>query len=400
MRLRLMDFIICPSCRGVFTLVGGASERREYAPEWKERLQAVLTRRNEDGELDAIWDRYCWEVLSGELKCSACQTSYPIEGGVPRILPPALRTVAGGMGRGNPAQDERVKMMDQIAPVKNDEDADLFQRIQLANQSNYGYEWKAFSHQYREWESVYDEYYVTEPPEFFRGKRGLDAGCGMARYSLVPVSRGAEMIGLDLSNAIEAAYGKSREIPFFHAVQGDIFNPPFRDEYFDFAQSLGVIHITPDPERALLSIKKRVKTGGKVFIYVYSTFEGENFLKEQGLKIVTFMRRMTIRMPSPILYKFLYGIVPVVLATCYMPSAILAHLPGCRNVSRKFPYSYEQYRRRRLRDIHMNLFDRFGNPVERRYNRQQMDAWMKDAGFQDFILEPCCGWRVAALKAA
>ena len=82
----------------------------------------------------------------------------------------------------------------------------------------------------------------------------------MGRYTLVSVSKGAEMIGLDLSNAIEIAYAKSLNTPIFHAIQGDIYNLPFRENYFDFAQTLGVIHVTPDPEQALLSIKRVVLT--------------------------------------------------------------------------------------------------------------------------------------------
>ena len=51
----------------------------------------------------------------------------------------------------------------------------------------------------------------------------------MGRYTLIRARKGAEIIGLDLSNAIEAAYAKSRHLPTFHAIQGDIYNLPFRD---------------------------------------------------------------------------------------------------------------------------------------------------------------------------
>ncbi|HEB02284.1 MAG TPA: hypothetical protein ENI12_03535 [Nitrospirae bacterium] len=64
----------------------------------------------------------------------------------------------------------------------------------------------------------------------------------------------------------------------------------------------------------------------------------------------------------------------------------------------KFPYSFEQYRGRRIRDFHMNLFDRFGNPVERRYNRREMTDWMERADIDDYKLVSRDGWVVSAVN--
>ena len=118
------------------------------------------------------------------------------------------------------------------------------------------------------------------------------------------------LIGLDLSNAIEAAYAKSCKVAAFHTVQGDIYNLPFRDNYFDFAQTLGVIHITPDPEDALLSIKGKVHEGGKVFVYVYPDFKDENILRYYLLKVVNQLRKITVKIPSNYLYWLLYLLLP------------------------------------------------------------------------------------------
>lgn len=64
----------------------------------------------------------------------------------------------------------------------------------------------------------------------------------------------------------------------------------------------------------------------------------------------------------------------------------------------RFPYSYEQYRGRRIRDFHMNMFDRFGNPVERRYSRKQMQDWMARAGINDYKLLHRDGWVVVGMN--
>jgi uncharacterized protein YbaR (Trm112 family)/SAM-dependent methyltransferase len=395
-----MDIIVCPKCKKRFKLDSRHQESRDYSHEWREKVVQCWNARLDTGDnidIDSIYESSCTEIINGELICESCGVVYPIENGIPRILSPELRTISGHMGRGNPKSDIRLNgFIDQIAPVKDK--SNMFQRIQLANQSNYGYEWQTFNHEYEGWERIYKNYYVSEDSTYFKGKLGFDAGCGMGRYSLVPVSKGAEMVGVDLSNAIEAAYAKSLSIPTFHVIQGDIYNLPFRDNYFDFTQTLGVIHITPDPEEALLSIKEKVRTEGKVFIYVYPNFKDENALKYYLLKLVNQMRKITVKIPSNYLYWLLFLMLPIVLVFLYFPSWVLWHIPGMKRLSTLLPYNYEQYQGRKIRDIHMNLFDRFGNPVERRYSRAEMEKWMNSVGFKKYSLYFKDGWTVSAIK--
>jgi len=402
MKLRLLDIIVCPNCKKSFKMESSKQETLSYSADWKSRiikLYQVLTNTQNNINTESIWKSYCTNIITGKLVCEKCGNVYPIENGIPRILDDDLRTLTGGMGRSNPLIDPRVKnFMDQASPVNISDDAKLFNEIQKANQSNYGYEWKAFSHEYSGWETVYKKYYVFEDDSFFKDKLGLDAGCGMGRYSLVPVSKGAEVVGVDLSNAIEAAYMKSLHIPAFHTVQGDIYNLPFRDDQFDFAQTLGVIHIAPDPEEALLSIKKKLRNEGKLFIYVYPDFRNENKVKYNLLKLVKPLRKITVKIPSNCLYWLLYLVLPIVLFLLYYPSKILWHIPGMRKLSAVPPYNYDQYRGRKIRDIHMNLFDRFGNPVERRYSHDEMKEWMNSADFKEYSLHFKDGWTVSAVK--
>jgi uncharacterized protein YbaR (Trm112 family) len=402
MKLRLIDVIVCPACKKRFTLRVGRDERLEFSEEWKRKFGQFCEWRASRGEsIDekTLYENVSTDIVEGNLLCETCGEVYPIENGVPRLLPRELRTPSGRVGRGDPRRDPRItEFMDQIKPVSGTHNEHLFMEIQVANQSNYGFEWNAFSHEYEGWGNIYRKYYVSENPEFFRGRIGLDAGCGMGRYTLVPVSMGAEMVGLDLSNAIEVSYAKSRLIPTLHAVQGDIYNLPFRESCFDFAQSLGVIHIAPDPEQALDSIKKTVRPDEKLFIYVYPSFEDENKFKYYLLKLITQLRRATVKIPSNYLYKLLYLIVPVVLVGFYFPSWILWHIPWTRNFAEMLPYNYGQYQGRRLRDIHMNLFDRFGNPVERRYSREEMERWMTRSDFKEYKLVFRDGWSVSAVK--
>jgi len=399
MKLRLLDIIVCPKCRNNFDIKIFKAEDCKYTEYWTNQLQNYWEHRasGKPSDYGNVLKSYETEVMEGSLTCSQCGEQYPIANGIPVMLPPELRTVQGKMGRQDTLKDVRLKtFLDQIRPV-DAQDKDLFNQIQMATQSNYGYEWKIFSHEYPEWETNYKKHYVFEPDEFFKGKLGLDAGCGMGRYPLVCANKGAEMVGVDLSNAIEVTYKKSRGVPLLHAIQGDIFNLSFRDDYFDFAQSLGVLHITPNPEIGLLSIKRTVAPGNKIFVYVYPSFKEENYFRYVMLKVINPLRRITVKLPSNVLYYLLYLPMPFILGFLYYPSKLFWKL-GFKRIAAIPPYNYQQYQGRRIRDIHMNLFDRFGCPVERRYDREEMNDWMKRAGFKQFELFFVDGWTVSAIK--
>lgn len=105
--------------------------------------------------------------------------------------------------------------------------------------------------------------------EALKGKYVLDAGCGGGRFLSYLAAHGVNVIGLDLSftgvlNSTKCGfkYGAG-------AVVGDIFQPPFKPHSFDFIYSLGVLHHTPNPQRAFESLTNLVKPGGKIAVWVY-----------------------------------------------------------------------------------------------------------------------------------
>jgi len=56
MKKKLMDILVCPMCKG----------------------ELVLENTQMQGE----------EIISGSLYCRACDEKYPIQDGIPRLLPP------------------------------------------------------------------------------------------------------------------------------------------------------------------------------------------------------------------------------------------------------------------------------------------------------------------------
>ena len=103
-----------------------------------------------------------------------------------------------------------------------------------------------------------------------KGKRVLDAGCGMGRYARVAAEAGAHVVGMDLSEAVRAARDISAglENPASY-VRGDLLRLPFAPAAFDHIYSLGVLDHTPDPRRAFLGLAKLLKPGGRIAVWVY-----------------------------------------------------------------------------------------------------------------------------------
>ncbi len=106
-------------------------------------------------------------------------------------------------------------------------------------------------------------------PEDLAGKLVLDVGCGMGRFADVATRWGAHVVCVDLSLAAEVAARNlaDRSATFF---QADVFNLPFASESFDYIYSIGVLHHTPDCERAFKLLPALLKPGGKIAIWLYS----------------------------------------------------------------------------------------------------------------------------------
>jgi SAM-dependent methyltransferase len=100
------------------------------------------------------------------------------------------------------------------------------------------------------------------------GLRLLELGCGRGEFAAFLASRGARVVGLDLSRDLTAA---SRELADVHGVacqflQADMVRLPFGDGVFDAAVGVAVLHhlSEPDARRAIEEAIRVVHAGGKV----------------------------------------------------------------------------------------------------------------------------------------
>jgi SAM-dependent methyltransferase len=105
----------------------------------------------------------------------------------------------------------------------------------------------------------------------YSGKHLLEVGCGTGTDLLQFARGGAEVTGVDLTpRSIEIArkrfevYGLAGRFAI-----GDAENLSFPDESFDAVYSFGVLHHTPDTERAVGEARRVLRRGGKAIVMLY-----------------------------------------------------------------------------------------------------------------------------------
>ncbi len=97
----------------------------------------------------------------------------------------------------------------------------------------------------------------------------LDAGCGAGRFLDVASDSEAEVVGLDISSAIDAARANLAGRTNVHFVQASIYEPPFRAGAFDGVYCIGVVQHTPDPQQTMRTLPRMLRSGGRIEITAY-----------------------------------------------------------------------------------------------------------------------------------
>ncbi|PIQ79851.1 MAG: hypothetical protein COV79_02965 [Parcubacteria group bacterium CG11_big_fil_rev_8_21_14_0_20_41_14] len=143
-------------------------------------------------------------------------------------------------------------------------------------------------------------------PKELKGKLVLDVGCGMGRFSEIAADYGAQVIGIDLSYAVEAARQNLKKRPNCQFIQADVFHLPFKSNSFDFIFSIGVLHHTPDTKKAFLALPRLLKPRGEIAIWVY----GANTFRPY-VHFGRFWRILTPHLPKKLLYYFSFFSVPL-----------------------------------------------------------------------------------------
>lgn len=104
-----------------------------------------------------------------------------------------------------------------------------------------------------------------------RGKKVLEIGCGVGTDGSEFARHGAQYSAVDLS---EESLRLAKANFALHGLQGNFINSdterlPFPDNSFDHVYSWGVIHHTPNTQKAFTEIYRVLKPGGTCCVMVY-----------------------------------------------------------------------------------------------------------------------------------
>ena len=293
------------------------------------------------------------------LNCTSCAAEYPIRNGIPRFV--------------------------SASPY-----ADSF-----------GHQWRTFarsqidSRLQRESEARFDSEVGWRDADLC-GKVITEVGSGAGRFVDVVKRRGASLvIGLDITDAVDAAqetFAGDENVCF---VQGDIFRSPLRAESMDFSFSIGVLHHTPEPETAFQHMVDLVKASGQVAVSLY-----ENSLYERpnrtGIR-VTFMeflwslnmlrseiwRGMISKLPPGLFLGYCKHIVPVLHA--------VNKVPLLRYMRYFFPATC--YRHLPVEFSMVDTHDTYATRIVHQYRGRDVFQWFLHLGLRDIILRNSrAGW--------
>ncbi|CCC71575.1 hypothetical protein NCAS_0H02650 [Naumovozyma castellii] len=123
---------------------------------------------------------------------------------------------------------------------------------------------------YKPWPIVWS-FLMEQTP----GSIGIDVGCGNGKY--LAVNPNVFLIGSDRSSGlIDCAAQINGQ---YNVLIADGMNLPHRDNTFDFAISIAVVHHWSTRERRIAAIKhilSKVRQGGHVMIYCWALEQGQS----------------------------------------------------------------------------------------------------------------------------
>ena len=221
-----------------------------------------------------------------------------------------------------------------------------------------------------------------------RGRLVLDAGCGAGRFAEVVAREfGADLVAIDLSNAVEACRENLMPDPPL-VCQASIYSTPFRPRSFDFVYCIGVIQHTPDPSQSIRSLARLVRPGGQIGLWIYEA-DWKSYVGTLGFKRL--LRPWVSRWPrsrqlafSGALTRAFFPFVHVLRPLGILGKAGMRLLPVAAGHLQDLPLTPEQLREWVLLDT----FDMYASAYDQPQRYATVARVLADEGFTDITRHP------------
>lgn len=233
-------------------------------------------------------------------------------------------------------------------------------------QNTFGQEWQAFAEVLPAHERMFRDYFDLVPASDLVGQRVADLGCGMGRWSRFVAPHCREIVLVDFSEAIFVARRNLRAQRKALFFLGDVTNLPFRDDFADFAFSLGVLHHLPIS--ALEAVRRLRRLAPRLLVYLYYALDNRPAHYRVLLRGVTAARTRLARIESRQARDVLsWGIA----AAVYRPLVALGWLARPFGLHRHVPL-HEGYRGKPMKVLQQDAYDRFFTRIEQRVTREEI----------------------------
>ena len=302
------------------------------------------------GTLDARTDG-----TAAYLECAQCRDRVPVRGGIPRFVE-------------TPADD-----------------------LARRTQASFGYEWTHFDDWQPSGSTNFQDYFHGIELGSLREARVLDGGCGMGRHARQLAAHCRMILAVDFSQAVEAAARNFRDLPNVAVVQGDLEALPVADGAFDFVYSMGVVHHLADTEGVVRSLARKLRPGGRLRLYLYWKRKGWT---GWALNLVSAARRVTTRLPFPVLRGLCWLLSVVLFAAVVVPYRVLRRI----GIPIKDSWPLVVYTKYPFTVLYNDQFDRFSAPLEKRYSEPEARRLLEQAGLRDVRTQAMFGWLVDGIR--
>ncbi|MDT7602085.1 MAG: hypothetical protein QOF61_82, partial [Acidobacteriota bacterium] len=195
-----------------------------------------------------------------------------------------------------------------------------------------------------------------------------------------------EVVGVDLSDAVEVAYAATRDLANAHIVQADIYQLPLKRRAFDYAFSVGVLHHLPRPRAGFVALSKLVKDGGYLSAWVYGA-ENNEWLTRYVSPV---RERLTSRMSRNALLHLSKLPTAAMYAATKLVYAPLNRRPSTQALARRLFYNdyLSHVARFGWREQHTIVFDHLVAPTAFYVARAEFEQWWRDVGATEVVI----GW--------